>query len=92
MSYPHFTFFVSGQPWISLVKNLRTQIEVICEFNNAEDIVITPDKEFLFMSQMGLIAPWGENEPGYFAMMEISTNKKIFPKIVLEENTWGEAS
>ena len=38
------------------------------------------------------IAPWGENEPGYFAMMEISTNKKIVPKIVLEENTWGEAS
>ena len=42
------------------------------------------------MSQMGSIAPWGENEPGYFAMMEISTNKKIIPKIVLEENTWGE--
>ena len=66
------------------------QIEVICEFNNAEDIVITPDKEFLFMSQMGSIAPWGENEPGYFAMMEISSNKKIIPKIIIEENTWGE--
>ena len=88
-------FFIVSTDYIGPQKDISNcesddQIEVICEFNNAEDIVITPDKEFLFMSQMGLIAPWGENEPGYFAMMEISTNKKIIPKIVLEENTWGE--
>ena len=51
------------------------QIQVICKFNNSEDIVITPDKEFLFMSQMGSIAPWGDNEPGSFAMMNLGTNK-----------------
>ena len=53
------------------------QIEVICGFNNSEDIVITPDNNFLLMSQMGSIAPWGENEPGNFAIMELSSNKKI---------------
>ena len=66
------------------------QIQVICDFSNSEDIVITPDKKFLFMSQMGSIAPWGENESGYFAIMDLSNNKKIIPKITLEENTWGE--
>tara|TARA_B100000925_G_scaffold246961_1_gene197264 strand:- start:352 stop:1239 length:888 start_codon:yes stop_codon:yes gene_type:complete len=42
------------------------------------------------MSQMGSIAPWGENEPGNFAIMELSSNKKIIPKITLEENVWGD--
>ncbi len=66
------------------------QIQVICGFKNSEDIVITPDNKFLFMSQMGSIAPWGENEPGNFAIMELSSNKKIIPKITLEENIWGD--
>ena len=68
------------------------QIQVICKFNNSEDIVITPDKEFLFMSQMGSIAPWGDNEPGSFAMMNLGTNKKIIPEIIMEKNTWGDES
>ena len=66
------------------------QIQVICGFDNSEDIVITPDNNFLLMSQMGSIAPWGENEPGNFAIMELSSNKKIIPKITLEENIWGD--
>ena len=67
------------------------QIQVICGFDNSEDIVVTPDNNFLLMSQMGSIAPWTNNEPGYFAMMDLNTNKKIIPKIILEENIWGDS-
>ena len=90
-------FYVITTDYVGPQKDIRVcesddRIEVICGFNNSEDIVITPDKEFLFMSQMGSIAPWGENESGYFAFMELGTNKKIIPKIKLEENIWGEES
>ena len=83
------TDYVGPQKDISSCES-DDQIQVICNFSNSEDIVITPDKKFLFMSQMGSIAPWGENESGYFAIMDLSNNKKIIPKITLEENTWGE--
>ena len=85
------TDYIGPQKDISVCES-DDQIKVICGFNNSEDIVITPDNEFLFMSQMGSIAPWGENESGYFAFMELGTNKKIIPKIKLEENIWGENS
>ena len=74
------TDYVGPQKDISSCES-DDQIQVICDFINSEDIVITPDKKFLFMSQMGSIAPWGENESGYFAIMDLSNNKKIIPKI-----------
>ena len=83
------TDYIGPQKDISSCES-DNQIQVICNFSNSEDIIITPDKKFLFMSQMGSIAPWGENESGYFAIMDLSNNKKIIPKITLEENTWGE--
>ena len=88
-------FFIVLNDYIGPQKDIDNcesdnQIRVICGFINSEDIVITPDNKFLFMSQMGTIAPWGENKPGFFALMEIGTNKKITPKISIEENIWGE--
>jgi hypothetical protein len=50
-------------------------ISVLCGFSNPEDIEITPDKKFLFMSD--------------FAMLDLESNKKIVPEIVIGNNDWG---
>ena len=67
-------------------------IEIICGFKNPEDIVITPDNEFLLMSEFGGIEPYEEQKPGYFALLNLQTKEKIIPNILIEENIWGNSS
>mgnify|MGYP001158490814 FL=1 len=64
-------------------------ISVICNFQNPEDIVITPDNKYLFISEFGGVQPFEEHKPGYFAFLEIDTNTKIIPNIKIENNEWG---
>lgn len=64
-------------------------ISVLCGFSNPEDIEITPDKKFLFMSEFGGIGPYEEPSAGYFAMLDLESNKKIVPEIVIGNNDWG---
>ena len=66
------------------------KLKVICNFKNPEDILITPDKKFLFMSEFGGIGPYEEQKSGYFALLELKTKTKIIPNITIEENIWGD--
>jgi len=67
-------------------------IKVICGFSNPEDIVITPDNKFFFISEFGGIGPYAEHAPGYFALMNMSNYEKIVPKITFEDSSWGDPS
>ena len=49
-------------------------ISVICNFQNPEDIVITPDNKYLFISEYVGVQPSEEHKPVYFAYLEIDTN------------------
>ncbi len=66
------------------------KLEVICNFKNPEDIVITPDKKFLFMSEFGGIGPYEEQKSGYFALLDLETKTRVIPNITIEENIWGD--
>ena len=68
------------------------RIKVICGFSNPEDIVITPDNKFFFISEFGGIGPYAEHTPGYFALMDLNTYEKKVPKITFGESSWGDAS
>ena len=67
-------------------------VNVVCDISNPEDIVITPDQKFLLISEFGGISPYQETRSGGFALLRISDNKKIKPKITFEKNIWGNSS
>jgi len=67
------------------------EMQLVCGFKNPEDIVITPDENYLLMSEMGGVGPYVEIEPGFFALMDLKTNKRIIPEISIEENQWGDS-
>ena len=68
------------------------RINVLCGYQNPEDIVITPDNKYLLMSEFGGIDPYGYSGAGYFAMTNLQTNEKVVPEILVSENTWGDPS
>ena len=72
--------------------NSDKDVKVICGFLNPEDIVITPDNEFLLMSEFGGIGPYEEQKPGFFALLDLETGKRIIPNITIASNSWGDPS
>ena len=85
------TDYIGPQKDISECKSDKA-ISVICGFSNPEDIVVTPDNKYLLISEFGGIRPYDSTKSGGFALMRLSDNKIITPKIVLGKNIWGEDS
>ena len=66
-------------------------ITIYCEFTNPEDIALLPDNEFLLLSEFGGIKPYEEKDgQGSFALLRLKDNKRINPKIIFSNNTWGD--
>ena len=88
-------FFVVSSDYVGPQKDISNcssdnKVKLICGFNNPEDIVITPDKKFLLMSEFGGIGPYEEQKSGYFALLDLETKTKVIPNITIEENIWGD--
>ena len=88
-------FFVVSSDYVGPQKDISNcssdnKIRLICGFKNPEDIVITPDKKFLLMSEFGGIGPYEEQKSGYFALLDLETKTKVIPNITIEENIWGD--
>ena len=80
-------FFVVSSDYVGPQKDISNcssdnKVKLICGFKNPEDIVITPDKKFLLMSEFGGIGPYEEQKSGYFALLDLETKT--------EENIWGD--
>ena len=85
------TDYIGPQKNISECKSDEI-ISVICGVSNPEDIVITPDNKYLLISEFGGIRPYDSTKSGGFALLRLSDNKIITPKITFGENMWGEDS
>ncbi len=88
-------FFVVSSDYVGPQKDISNcssdnKVRLICGFKNPEDIVITPDKKFLLMSEFGGIGPYEEQKSGYFALLNLETKTKVIPNITIEENIWGD--
>ncbi len=88
-------FFVVYSDYVGPQKDISNcssdnKVKLICGFKNPEDIVITPDKKFLLMSEFGGIGPYEEQKSGYFALLDLETKTKVIPNITIEENIWGD--
>tara|TARA_B100001250_G_scaffold34432_1_gene27885 strand:+ start:1018 stop:2385 length:1368 start_codon:yes stop_codon:yes gene_type:complete len=90
-------FVVVSNDYIGPQKDISScesdnNVNLICGFNNPEDIVITPDKEFLLMSEFGGIGPYEEQKPGFFALLELSSGTRIVPNVSIGDSLWGDPS
>ena len=85
------TDYIGPQKNISECKS-DDAISVICGVSNPEDIVVTPDKKYLLISEFGGIRPYDSTKSGGFALLRLSDNKIITPKISFGKNIWGEDS
>ena len=90
-------FFTVTTDYIGPQKNISEcksddVISVICGVSNPEDIVVTPDNKYLLISEFGGIRPYDSTKSGGFALLRLSDNKIITPKIVFDKNIWGEDS
>ena len=88
-------FFVVSSDYVGPQKDISNcssdnKVKLICGFKNPEDIVITPDKKFLLMSEFGGIGPYEEQKSGYFALLDLETKTKVIPNITIDENIWGD--
>ena len=85
------TDYIGPQKNISECKS-DDAISVICGVSNPEDIVVTPDNKYLLISEFGGIRPYDSTKSGGFALLRLSDNKIITPKITFGKNIWGEDS
>ena len=85
------TDYIGPQKNISECKS-DDAISVICGVSNPEDIVVTPDNKYLLISEFGGIRPYDLTKSGGFALLRLSDNKIITPKISYGKNIWGEDS
>jgi DNA-binding beta-propeller fold protein YncE len=85
------TDYIGPQKNISECKS-DDAISVICGVSNPEDIVVTPDNKYLLISEFGGIRPYDSAKSGGFALLRLSDNKIITPKISFGKNIWGEDS
>ena len=97
LTFIYLAFLIVSNDYLGPQKDISKcesdeSMTVICGFQNPEDIVLTPDEKFLFISEFGGIAPYGETTSGSFALLDLSNNQKIIPKIVMGKNIWGQAT
>jgi len=67
------------------------QVQVYCDFNKPEDIVVLPDDRHLLISEFGAIVPLSpKNLPGQLSLFDTDIMKKKSIKVTLSDNIWGD--
>lgn len=70
--------------------NSTEELAVSCVVTNPEDMVVTPDKRFLLVSEFGGIAPLTPLSSGGLALVDVSTKASVPLAIIYSDNTWGD--
>ena len=66
------------------------QLAVSCVVSNPEDMVITPDKRFLLVSEFGGITPLEPVSSGQLALVDVTSKASVPLAIIYSDNTWGD--
>lgn len=67
-------------------------LSVHCGFQNPEDLALTPDGQFLIVSEFGGMSPLAPMQAGQLSLFDITSLSKHSLPISFAENTWGEPS
>lgn len=66
------------------------ELNVYCGFTNPEDLALTPDKQFLIVSEFGGMAPLAEMQFGQLSLFDIDSKTKRDLPISVGDNLWGD--
>ncbi len=66
------------------------EIQVICLVKNPEDLAVTPDYNFLIVSEFGGIEPLEEMIPGKLSLLNLKTEEIEPLDMSYSNNTWGD--
>ena len=66
------------------------EIQVICLVKNPEDLAVTPDNNFLIVSEFGGIEPLEEMIPGKLSLLNLETEEVEPLNMSYSNNTWGD--
>ncbi|HAZ94613.1 MAG TPA: hypothetical protein DCW94_02825 [Porticoccaceae bacterium] len=91
------SLFILGRAYIGPVVAVSdcesgAQLSVACRVTNPEDLAITPDGQFIIVSEFGGIAPIAEVGSGRLALLNAQTKRRVPLPIIYSENSWGDAS
>ena len=91
------SLFILGRAYIGPVVAVSdcesgAQLSVACGVTNPEDLAITPDGQFIIVSEFGGIAPITEVGFGRLALLNAQTKRRVPLPIIYSENSWGDSS
>lgn len=90
-------FLLIGRSYVGPVPAINDcesdkDINVLCVLTNPEDIAVTPDGNFLIVSEFGGIEPLEEMIPGNLALLNLESLTKSSLTINYSDQEWGEES
>ena len=68
------------------------ELFVYCGFQNPEDLALTPDEQYLIVSEYGGMAPLSQMAYGELSLFDINAKKKHSMPMIIGSNDWGEPS
>jgi len=81
----------SDDPHVADNCESNDELQVYCGFNNPEDLALTPDKQFLIVSEFGGMAPLAEMKFGQLSLFDLTTKTKQSLPVSFADNNWGDA-
>lgn len=90
------SIFILGRVYIGPVVDVSgcepsDQLAFSCVVKNPEDLVVTPDGEFIIVSEFGGIEPLAERAAGSLALVNVETKRRVPLPVIYADNTWGDS-
>ena len=84
-----FRFYI-GPVITSQDCNSDNKVDVYCIVKNPEDLALTPDNNYLIISEFGSIEPLGEVTPGKISLLDLNSKELINLPINFKDKEWGD--
>jgi hypothetical protein len=81
--------FIGPMPDITGCQSIKA-LSFSCNTLNPEDLVVTPDKKFIVVSEFGGIEPLSRPKAGQLILLEVESKARFPVSISFAENTWGD--
>jgi DNA-binding beta-propeller fold protein YncE len=87
--------FILGRAYIGPIVEISScetgqHLSFSCAVNNPEDLVVTPDNQFIIVSEFGSLKPLNETGAGSLALLKIDTKRRVPLPIIYSDNIWGD--
>ena len=93
----YLAVFILGRSYIGPIADVSgcvsgSRLSVACVVTNPEDMAVTPDRQFIIVSEFGGIGPLNDIGPGNLALVDAQTKARMPLPIIYSDNTWGDAT